>query len=152
MNRRALALATLILLAPLAARADGEPMLDGAVTTPLALTAPLLAGLPSTAIDIAFETAKGRESGHYQGVLLWTLIEKAGLAPLPGKNGDIRRTLVITGRDGYQAALALGEIDPHYEGKAALIAPEGADGLHLLVPGDRHGGRSVRDVVRIEVH
>ena len=54
-------------------------------------------------------------------------------------------------------ALALGEIDPHYAGKVVILAyqggqpPSSAGSLRLIVPGDAHGGRNVRDVVRIEV-
>lgn len=148
---RRLCLAALLLAAIAGpAGAGDEAVLDGAVTRPLALSTSLLDGFPESGIDISFATSKGVEGGRYRGVLLWALVEQAGLAPLPGKNGAIRRTVLVTGRDGYQAALALAEIDPHYEGKAVLLARE-ADGLRLLVPGDRHGGRNVRDVVRIEV-
>ena len=54
-------------------------------------------------------------------------------------------------------ALALGEIDPHYEGKQIIIAYLGGEpsasisSLRLIVPGDVHGGRSVRDVSKIEL-
>jgi hypothetical protein len=64
---------------------------------------------------------------------------------------------MITGRDGYAVALALGEIDPHYEGKQIIIAYLGGEpsasmsSLRLIVPGDVHGGRSVRDVAKIEL-
>jgi hypothetical protein len=55
------------------------------------------------------------------------------------------------------AVLALAEIDPEFEGKQVLLAFR-RDGqpmpgeLRLVVPGDRRGGRSARDVVRIELH
>ena len=74
------------------------------------------------------------------------------------RRARLRRTIWVTGRDGYTAALALAEIDPEFEGKQVLLAyrrdgkPIDGNTLRLVVPGDRHGGRSVRDVVRIEVH
>jgi DMSO/TMAO reductase YedYZ molybdopterin-dependent catalytic subunit len=47
----------------------------------------------------------------------------------------------------------MGEIDPAFEGKQVLLAYEG-DGkaipLRLVVPGDKRGGRAVKDVVRVE--
>jgi hypothetical protein len=55
------------------------------------------------------------------------------------------------------AALALGKIDPHYEGKLVIVAYAGGEppasfsALRLVVPGDVHGGRSVRDVSIIEL-
>jgi hypothetical protein len=54
-------------------------------------------------------------------------------------------------------ALALGEFDPHYEGKQVLIAYAGGkpsasmSSPRLVVPGDAHDGRNVRDVATIEL-
>lgn len=52
----------------------------------------------------------------------------------------------------------MAELDPNFEGKQVIIAYErngepipGNIGLRLVVPGDKHGGRSVRDVIRIDV-
>jgi hypothetical protein len=51
----------------------------------------------------------------------------------------------------------LGEIDLHYEGKQIIIAYAGGEpstsmsSLRLVVPGDVHGGRNVRDVATIEL-
>ncbi|HEX4081153.1 MAG TPA: hypothetical protein VHX61_19995 [Rhizomicrobium sp.] len=47
--------------------------------------------------------------------------------------------------------------NPDFEGKNVILAyaKDGklapADGIRLIVPGDHHGGRDVRDVVTIEV-
>ncbi len=85
------------------------------------------------------------------------MLENAGLVDDPGKNASLKHTLLITGRDGYAVALAIGELDPHYEGKSVILAYAGGDPpastaqLRLVVPGDVHGGRSVRDVAAIEV-
>ena len=68
---------------------------------------------------------------------------------------DIEPTRPYRG-DGY--AVALAEIDPEFEGKQVLLAyrrngqPIEGNTLRLVVPADRHGGRSVRDVVRIDLH
>jgi hypothetical protein len=56
-----------------------------------------LKSLPSTTINVTFETGNGKSSGHYTGVLLWTLLEKAGLVDEPGKNASLRHTLLVTG-------------------------------------------------------
>jgi hypothetical protein len=63
----------------------------------------------------------------------------------------------ITGPDGYKAVVAMGEISPQFAGRPIQIAqrlngaplPDGA--LRLIVPGDLRGGRSVRDVMRIDI-
>ncbi|MCX5495136.1 hypothetical protein OSH11_10500 [Kaistia dalseonensis] len=132
-------------------------VLGGAVAKPIELTEAALRGLPRTEIDIAFETSKGRESARYAGALLWPLLQSAGLADASGKNPGLRHTLMITGRDGYVVALAFGELDPHFEGKSVILAYEGGTppasfrNLQLVVPGDAHGGRSVKDIARIDV-
>jgi hypothetical protein len=155
--RLSAALAAGWLLAAAPAWSGEAARLDGAVRTPIVLDEATLATFPSREIDIAFESGHGRESGHYAGVPLWSLVERAGLVNAEGKNTALRHTLLVTGRDGYAVALALGEIDPDYEGKAVVLAFTGGepaasfDALRLLVPGDVHGGRSIRDVVRIEV-
>ena len=132
-------------------------VLQGAVKQRLVLDEALLKSLPAVTIDVTFETGQDKKSGRYTGVLLWALLEKAEPIDEPGKNATLRHTLVITGRDGYAVALALGEIDPHYEGKQVIIAYLGGEpsaslsALRLVVPGDVHGGRSVRDIATIEL-
>jgi hypothetical protein len=53
--------------------------------------------------------------------------------------------------------MVLGELDPQYRGKSVILAYAGGDppasfsALRLVVQVDVHGGRSVRDVSRIEL-
>ena len=163
-----LALAVPALLAPNSsgaapARAASHPsspaslVLDGQVKHPLRLAADELRPLPATRLDISFQGEHGVEKATYTGTLLWILLKRAGGLDAAGKREDLRHTMTITGRDGYAVVLALGEIDPDFGGRAAMIAyardgrPIGAGELRLVIPGDKHGGRDVRDVVRIEV-
>ena len=133
------------------------PTLEGSVQQRLVLDKTLLESFTPVTVDVTFETDKGEKSGRYTGVLVWSLIEKAGLANVGAKNATLRHTLLITGRDGYAVALAVGELDPHYEGKSVILAyaggepPASIDAPRLVVPGDKHGGRSVRDVASIDV-
>ena len=98
-----------------------------------------------------------RACSRYTGALLWSVIERAGLVDDAGKNARLKHTLVVIGRDGYAVALALGELDPHFDGKSVIVAYDGGEppasstALRLVVPGDVHGGRSVRDVATIDV-
>jgi hypothetical protein len=112
--------------------------------------------LPAVEQQVSFLTGHGTEQATYTGALLWSLLENAGT--LGGEpRARIRRTVAVTGRDGYVAVLALAEIDPEFEGKQVIVAyrkdgqPMPGSELRLVVPGDRRGGRSVRDVVRIEL-
>ena len=113
--------------------------------------------LPAVEETVSFLTGHGPEQATYTGALLWSVLDSAEL--LGGdRRARLRRTIVVTGRDGYTAVLALAEIDPEFEGKQVLLAyrrdgqPMEGHALRLVVPGDRHGGRSVRDVVRIDLH
>jgi hypothetical protein len=130
-------------------------VLQGAVKQRLILDAALLQSLPAVTVDVTFETGQGRKPGRYTGILLWALLEKAEPIDEPGLNASLRHSLL--GRDGYVVALALGELDPHYEGKQVIIAYLGGEpsasmsSLRLVVPGDVHGGRSVRDIATIEL-
>ena len=132
-------------------------VVQGTVKERLVLDEAFLKSFPTVTIDVTFETGQGKKSGRYTGVLLWVLLERAQPIDEPGKNASLKHTLMITGRDGYAVALALGEIDPHYEGKQIIIAYLGGEpsasmsSLRLIVPGDVHGGRSVRDVAKIEL-
>jgi len=160
--RKAIVIATTFFFAALthsASRSEPTtaPVILGAVQHRLVLDEMLLKSLPAVAVDVTFETGEGKKSGRYTGVLLWPLIERGGLVDEAGKNASLRHTLLITGRDGYAVALAIGELDPHYEGKSVILAyaggepPASTEELRLVVPRDVHGGRSVRDVATIEV-
>lgn len=140
------------------AAADGL-VVDGHVAHPQSFTPADLASLPATTVEVTFQTGHGQESGSYTGVLLWTLMQRVSLADSQGNRPDLRHTLTVTGRDGYAVAIAFGEIDPDFEGKSVIVANrrdgsplDPANGLRLIVPGDKHGGRDVRDVVRITVN
>lgn len=110
--------------------------------------------LPATESSIAFQTSHGPEKATYVGATLWSVLQKSA-----SLNADPRQRLhqvvIVTGSDGYTAALALAEIDPEFEDKPVLLAWQ-RDGkamtdLRLIVPGDKFGGRSVQNVVRIEI-
>jgi molybdopterin-dependent oxidoreductase-like protein protein len=113
--------------------------------------------LPAVDEKVSFLTDHGPEQATYTGALLWSVLKRAG--PLGGdRRARVRQTIVVTGRDGYTAVLAVAEIDPEFGGKQVLLAyrrdgkPIPGQALRLVVPGDRYGGRSVRDVARIELN
>ena len=66
--------------------------------------------------------------------------------------------MLTTGSDGYKVVFALGEIDPGFDNRNAVVAYSingaglGANGVaRLVVPGDVKLGRSVSNLVAIEV-
>ncbi len=146
--------AALLALAGSAAAAEPAVDVNGHAEHNLHLTATDLKALPQVSAEISFETGHGQQSAHYTGALLWDVVEKAGITDEPGAKAKhhLQHAVLVTGRDGYQVAVAIGEIDPEFENKTILLTDEGAEkGLRLVVPGDKKGGRAVRDVVRIEI-
>jgi DMSO/TMAO reductase YedYZ molybdopterin-dependent catalytic subunit len=121
------------------------------------LTGTGLAALPSVQVTVPAGTAAGARDHTFEGPLLWTVLAQAGAVDPAKHQGDVRGTVMLTGRDGYTAVLALGELSPEFENKQVMLAMR-ADGqplepghLRVVVPGDKRGGRGVHDLVRISV-
>lgn len=132
--------------------------IEGQVQYPTHLTVDALKNIPETDVSVSHVTGHGQETATYQGALLWRLLSDAVLINGQGKGALLRHSIVVTGRDGYAVVLSVGELAPDFEGKSVIIAyskdgrPIPTDeGLKLIVPGDKHGGRAVRDVTNIEV-
>jgi hypothetical protein len=142
--------------------------LGGQVVNRKTFTLSDLQSLPASEITVSFLTGQGQENHTYIGVPLWQLIESAGgLKPNPDpsvKNSFLRQYLVIEATDCYQVVLAVGEIQPNFEGKQVLVAyatkndtsdePQllAEEGVaRLVVPGDTRGGRYVSNIRRIYI-
>ena len=118
---------------------------DGHAAT---LTLPALQALPSATASL-----KGSNGADiaFAGPTLWSVLGSAGAID-PDVHHHVRQVVIATGRDGYAATLALGEIDPEFEGKAVVLALDAAGGtLRIVVPGDKRLARDVRDVVSLTV-
>lgn len=130
----------------------------GTVTKPLTLSAADLAADPLVTLHISFSTGHGTETADYAGVPLWTVLQRAGLVDSAAKGGHLRHGILVTGADGYGVLLSIGELDPDFANVQVILAVRkdgqplaGDEGIRLVVPGDKKGGRSVRHVVKIEV-
>lgn len=130
---------------------------DGIAVGKTVVTLADLAALPAVPVTATFSTEHGPFTGKFEGPLLWTVLEHAGAVDPAKPRDQVRLTVLITGRDGYTAVLALGEVSPEFEAKQVIVA-ERMDGqdlplghVRLVVPGDKRGGRSVRDVASIVV-
>jgi DMSO/TMAO reductase YedYZ molybdopterin-dependent catalytic subunit len=141
-----------------AADATAAIAIRGNVQHPEQLTVQDLEKLPQTTVQVSFATGHGQESATYAGALLWSVLAQVELVNVAGKNTRLRHAILVTGSDGYEIALSLGEIDPDFEGKSVILAvsKNGAplddkEGIRLIVPNDRHGGRAVHNVETIEV-
>ena len=157
-TRRGLAAAVLAgLLAPAAAVAQSaSPSLaiGGRVEHPRTLALTDLQALPPVTVEVEHAHEKDAQRHRFTGALLWPLIAAAGPVDA-GKRTFLQHTVLARGQDGYAAALAIGELDPNFEGKQVLVAYAEDDkplpGLRLVVPADARAGRSVRDLVAVEV-
>jgi DMSO/TMAO reductase YedYZ molybdopterin-dependent catalytic subunit len=126
--------------------------LDGAVKTAANYSMADLAALPSAGVTL---TIQGHDaaSGSWKGVPLMVLIEKAGTVEEKGHGAYLQHVIIARGTDGYGVAIAIGEIEPKFEGKQAIVAyqKDGAalPSLRLIIPGDAHAGRDVRDLAEL---
>jgi DMSO/TMAO reductase YedYZ molybdopterin-dependent catalytic subunit len=116
--------------------------------------------MPSETVDVSFQGPNGVEKHAFRGVRLATVIGQAGLKVDPKRKYDsIRKYVVFTARDGYEAIVSWGEIDPNLSNRPILLAWEqdgqplsAQDGpVRLVTPGDAHGARYVTGVIRMEV-
>lgn len=106
---------------------------------------------------VSFVTERGERQAEWTGPLLWDVLTASGVLDGVKPADQVHLAVRVTGADGFTAVLALGEIAPQFAGRPVQIAdhmngqPIPDHGLRLVVPGDRRGGRSVRDVVRVDV-
>jgi DMSO/TMAO reductase YedYZ molybdopterin-dependent catalytic subunit len=100
----------------------------------------------------------GESGNEWTGPLLWDVINAAKVLDGAGPRDQAHLAVRVTGADGYTAVVAVGEISPQFANRPIQLAdhmngtPLPGQGLRLIVPEDRLGGRSVRDVVRIDIY
>jgi hypothetical protein len=113
--------------------------------------------LPRSKVTVEHEGA----AENYEGVSLAALLERSGIVMGAEVRGRLLgRYLIVTGRDGYAAVFSLAEVDPYFTEKPALLAdrvhgealPAANAPLQLVLPGEKHRRRWVKQVIRIEVH
>jgi DMSO/TMAO reductase YedYZ molybdopterin-dependent catalytic subunit len=152
--RIAAAIAAAVLLAGAAAQSPSL-MLDGKVKQPKHFALDDLKKLPAQHADVTYQTDRGPMTASFTGVLLWSLIDAAGGLDDSEKNAAVRHAIRVTAKDGYVMVTSTGEIAPDLGGKPAVVAYE-RDGkpledFRIVMPGDKHGARNVRDVVTITI-
>ena len=135
-------------------RSDSVALLrvHGDVTNPLSVSFAELAALPHH--EVQWEVHDHTNS--YRGVALGELLVQAG-AP---EGRDLLRSVVFArGADGYEVIFALAELSADFTDRVVLIAdafeggplPAEEGPLRLVVPWEKRGARSVRQISEIEV-
>lgn len=131
--------------------------LEGRIKHPQRLDAEALRQLPAESVQVSFQTDRGPLTASFTGVRLWALLDRAGGIDDADKSAALHHLVRITGQDGYWIVISTGEIAPDFGAAPAMIAyqrdgaPLGGTGFRLVIPGDKHGGRSVRDVTAITI-
>src|SRR5215467_606430 len=131
--------------------------LGGKVKHPRQFDLETLQRLPAQQVTVSYQAGRGVEEASFTGVPFWTLLGEVGGIDDPAKRAELRHVIRVTARDGYVVVLSTGEIAPDFGAKPALLAYQRDDeapaaaGFRLVMPGDKHGGRYVRDVISIEV-
>lgn len=96
----------------------------------------------------------------YEGVPLRALLDRLGVASGEKLRGpEMRKYLLVSAKDGYEAVIALPEADPIFQPNQILLADkmdgkplDEKDGpLKLIVPEDQRPARWVRMVTKISV-
>jgi len=154
-RRAATAAVTLLLLAGPVAAQSPALVLEGKVKQPQHWTLDDLKKMSATNADVSFQGKHGVVTGHFTGVLLWALIEAAGGIDDSGKSAELRHAIRVTAKDNYVVVTSTGEIAPEFGAKAAIVAYQRdgkpLDDFRLIMPGDKRGGRNVRDVTSINI-
>ncbi len=133
---------------------------QGGVVTPSTVTAATLEALTPYTETVTYRSGSTSVTDTYTGALLWDVLSAAGIVVDPTVKNDVLRKLVsVTGSDGYQVDLSLGELDPAFGDEPILLAYADTDGqlaggdgfARLVVPGDTVGGRYVSNVASLTV-
>ena len=155
LGRLSAAIVALSLVAGPALAQSPELVLQGKVRQPQRLTFEDLKKMPAEHADVSYQTDRGPVSGSFSGVLLWSLIGAAGGIDDSAKNPELRHAIRITAKDGYVVVTSSGEIAPDFGAKGVIVAYERdgkpLDEFRIVMPGDKHGGRNLRDVVSINI-
>jgi DMSO/TMAO reductase YedYZ molybdopterin-dependent catalytic subunit len=132
--------------------------IGGAVSSPLALTIADLKNLPRKTIHVMNLHEKKEET--YEGVLLETLLEKAGAPHGEPLRGQLMTSYVVAeGEDGYRVVFALAELDSGFLDTEVLVAdtmdgaPLGAKlgPFRLVAPHEKRPARWVRMLKTVTV-
>ncbi|GGS66408.1 molybdopterin-dependent oxidoreductase [Nonomuraea spiralis] len=144
---------------PTSLETQSQVLLTGEVHRPSLLSMAALRSMPQRETTVSFECRTSGPRRHYfAGPLLIDVLRTAGPRFDPDeRKGRLRFLISVLGRDGHRAVLSWGEIDPEFGNTPAMLAV-GMDcqaldeqGPHLVMPGDRCGGRHVSGVTGIRV-
>jgi hypothetical protein len=140
---------------------EGSLDLRGDVPSPRQLDAQELHKLPRTQIHTPDPQNPAKEI-VYSGPPFIEILKAGGLrldSNMAGLRALVSMTVVVEATDGYRAAFSLAELDPELTDRVVLLAdtvddqplPSREAPFRLIVPGDKHPTRWVRQVKMVTV-
>ena len=128
----------------------------GIAAQAITLSQQSLSGMPVVERDVTFQTSKGPSSGHYKGVLFWDVLQANKAFDGLGHNGELKKTMLVSAKDGYEIAFSIGEIHPDFGNTPLMLVTElngkpVEGGWRIVVPGDKRGARAVYAITKIEL-
>ena len=160
---RLVALCGALCALPLQAAPSLTVTIGGAVNAPQVLDAAALQALPSLTQTVSYQSGRGPQTHTYTGPSLWSVLQAASPAfDAAVKNDSLAHYVVATATDGYKVVYSLGELDPGFGNRQALLAhseviagltrPLSSDGIaRTTMPGDVKGGRYVSAVASLDI-
>jgi hypothetical protein len=152
---RLLPLALLLLSTSLAA--EDHPPTPPVREQRITVSADTLAGLPRVKAE-----AKEHDNptATYEGVLLGSILERAGVPRGEKLRGKALRTIVvITATDGYEVVFTLPDTDPAFTDRLIVLAdtkdgkplPEKEGPFRIVAPSEKRPARWIRNVRTIAI-
>jgi DMSO/TMAO reductase YedYZ molybdopterin-dependent catalytic subunit len=135
-----------------------EIRVEGAVATPLTLTAGDLKKMPRKTLTVT--DPHDKKQATYEGVLLEELLERAGVPHGEKLRGPLMASYVLVlAADDYRVVFARAELDPGVQESDVIVAdtmdgapiPSGQGPFRLIAPHDKRPARWVRMVKSITV-
>jgi hypothetical protein len=141
-----------------AQQAAAQLNIGGAVSTPLVLTMADLKAMPHKTVRV--QNTHNQKTETYEGVLLDTLLQKAGVPHGEALRGPaMTEYVLIEASDGYRVTFSLAELDSGFTDSEVLVA-DSMDGaglgenegpLKLVAPHEKRPARWVRMLKSITV-
>src|SRR5258706_15242663 len=123
----------------------------------ITVTADTLAGLPRVKVEAKEHDAP---TATYEGVLLGSILERAGVPRGEKLRGKALRTIiVITATDGYEVVFTLADTDPAFTDRQIILAdkkdgkplPEKEGPFRIVAPSEKRPPRWIRNVKTIAI-
>jgi hypothetical protein len=147
----------LLLLTAMPVVAEDHPATPPIREQTITVSAETLAGLPRVKVEAREHDGP---TATYEGVLLGSILERAGVPRGEKLRGKALRTIVlITATDGYEVVFTLPDTDPAFTDRLIVLAdkkdgkplPEKEGPFRIVAPSEKRPARWIRNVRTIAI-